>query len=71
MTKEKKIKTSEFEKISLTNDNNKLPLTILGLMKARQNEPPKLSLSSYYRTELYYTVAFYKPVSKIFFHSYE
>ena len=71
MPNKDKFKTLDFEKISLSNESIKLPLTILGLMKSEKKDPPKLSFSSFYRTELYYTIAFYKPISKIFSHEHE
>ncbi|MNR39688.1 hypothetical protein D3C85_1579190 [compost metagenome] len=66
MSKKEKYSTSDFEGITLSKDKKKLPLTTLGLTKAEKEDPPRSSLSSFYQTECYYTIAFYKPISKIF-----
>lgn len=64
-----KNKIKEFDEIKLLNNKIPLPLTIIGLIKSEKRKLPKSSKSSYYQTDLYYTVVFYKPISKIF--SYE
>jgi hypothetical protein len=62
----KKIILSDFEEIALSNAKKNLPLTTLGLTKVEKKDHPRSSLSSFYQTERYYTIFFYKPISKIF-----
>lgn len=71
MPTKKKFSISDFEEITLSNAKKKLPLTTLGLTKVEKKDPPRSTLSSYYNTECYYTVLFYKPISKIFSYLYE
>lgn len=66
MQKKEKFNTSNFEDVTLYTDKKKLPLTTLGLTKVEKKDPSRSSLSNFYHTECYYTIAFYKPISKIF-----
>jgi len=68
MQKKEKFNTSDFEDVTLYNDKKKLPLTTLGLIKVENTDPARRSFSSFYKTKSYFTIAFYKPISKIFSH---
>lgn len=71
MPKKEKITLSDFEEITLSSAKKNLPLTTLGLTKVEKKDPPRFSLSNFYNTDRYYTIVFYKPISKIFSHIYE
>lgn len=67
----KKNKASDFERITVLNDEKVLPLTILGLTKSEKKASPKISFSTFYNTDSYYSLVFHKPISKIFSHTNE
>lgn len=71
MSQKEKNKISNFERITSLNYKKELPLTVLGLTISEKTAPTKSSFSSFYHTECYYTIVFYKPISKIFSHSHE
>lgn len=71
MKDKNKMKKSDYDSISLSNSDVKLPLAILGLTKIEKMPQPIVSISRFYRTSNYHTVMFHKPISKIFDHDAE
>ena len=60
--------TISFLEEIITSEKKFLPITLFSLREVKGKIFPKSTSSSFYNTDNFYCIPFYKPISKIFIH---